>query len=106
MPSVSLRIPVDHPSFVGHFPGQPLLPGVVLLAEVLEALLGDPEIAVRLGSAPRLGAVKFLAPVGPGAGLRVVWEAAGARVRFDVLRLDTDVETPAATGHFEAGATR
>ena len=41
MPSLALHIPTDHPAFAGHFPGQPLLPGVSLLAEVLEAVLDE-----------------------------------------------------------------
>ena len=28
----------DHPSLPGHFPGRPLVPGVVLLDRVLEAI--------------------------------------------------------------------
>ncbi|WKB54179.1 hypothetical protein [Eleftheria terrae] len=101
MPSCELRIPADHPSFAGHFPGHPILPGVVLLAELMEAVLADAEAARLLGPAPRLGAVKFLAPVGPGARLRLSWEAAGARLRFDATRLDEAGEATAASGHFD-----
>ena len=54
-----IAIPADHPAFDGHFPGQPLLPGVVLLAEVMEAALAVPELAALLGAAPRIAAAKF-----------------------------------------------
>jgi 3-hydroxymyristoyl/3-hydroxydecanoyl-(acyl carrier protein) dehydratase len=102
MPSVQRLIAPDHPSFAGHFPGHPILPGVVLLAEVLEALRADPATAARLGPAPRLGAAKFLSPVGPGAALDITWSDAGARIRFDV-HLSAD-RTLAASGQFEAVA--
>ena len=54
-----------------HFPGQPLMPGVALLAEVLEAALREPTLTPCVGSEPRLPVVKFLAPVGPGATLTI-----------------------------------
>ncbi|MEO8309641.1 MAG: hypothetical protein ABI520_00575 [Caldimonas sp.] len=66
-----LAIAIDHPAFDGHFPGQPVLPGVALLAEVLEAARGEPLLAACIGTAPRLGIVKFLAPVCPGALLAI-----------------------------------
>jgi 3-hydroxymyristoyl/3-hydroxydecanoyl-(acyl carrier protein) dehydratase len=75
----------DHPAFEGHFPNQPLLPGVVLLGEVLEMLLREnPRL---LAGTPRVSVVKFLAPVRPGArlDLRCAPPAAG-RVRFEVWR--------------------
>lgn len=31
-------VPPDHPSLAGHFPGHPIVPGVVLLDAVLEAI--------------------------------------------------------------------
>lgn len=84
MPTVPLSIAADHPAFAGHFPGQPLLPGAALLAEVLEALLDEPLLAARVGTAPRLGAAKFLAPVRPGARLTIQLDDGPRSVRFEV----------------------
>ncbi len=66
-----VAISSDHPAFDGHFPGQPVLPGVALLAEVLEAARDEPMLATCIGAAPRLAIVKFLAPVRPGAALTI-----------------------------------
>lgn len=97
MPTVPLSIAADHPAFAGHFPGRPLLPGVALLAEVLEAVLDEPLLAARVGTAPRLGAAKFLAPVRPGAQLTVQLEAGPRGVRFEVR----EGERVVASGQFE-----
>ncbi|RZS51883.1 hypothetical protein [Sphaerotilus mobilis] len=104
MPTADHTVPVDHPSFAGHFPGHPILPGVVMLAQVSECLLADVQAATLLGDAPRLGAVKFLAPIGPGARLRIGWDCGATRVRFDVTLLDSAgaAERPAVSGHFDA----
>ena len=78
-----VRIAPDHPAFPGHFPGRPVVPAVVLLAEVLAAV----EQATQLGADGwTLVNAKFLAPVGPGTEVVVVHEpaAAGGR-RFEVL---------------------
>lgn len=100
---VALHIPVDHPAFAGHFPGQPLLPGVSLLAEVLEAVLADPALAARVGTAPRIANAKFLAPVRPGADLNLVLDASGRSLRFDVRDQGADNRL-AASGQFDAPA--
>jgi len=54
-------ISADHPTLPGHFPGAPLVPGVVILDEVLAALIewqADSQVTgIRM--------VKFLAPLQP-----------------------------------------
>lgn len=101
MHRVELTIANDHPAFAGHFPGDPLLPGVALLAEVLEAVLDEPALAAAVGAAPRLGAVKFLAPVRPGARLAITLEPGPRGLRFEVR----EGERLAASGQFEAVAS-
>lgn len=100
MNTIALSIPADHPAFDGHFPGQPLLPGVALLAEVLEAVLREPALAALVGTAPRIGAAKFLAPVRPGAQLALQLEASARGVRFELR----EGERVAASGQFEGPA--
>jgi 3-hydroxyacyl-[acyl-carrier-protein] dehydratase len=99
-----ITIAVDHPAFAGHFPGRPILPGVALLAEVMEAALDRPDLAARIGAAPRVNVVKFLAPVLPGAELEIGFDASGARLRFDVRAADAQA-TLVASGQFETATS-
>ena len=97
------EVPLDHPSFAGHFPGQPLLPGALLLSEVLEAMQRVPVLVARLGTRPTLAAVKFLAPVRPGSTLRIALQpepGATNGVRFEVKCGDQ----VAVSGRWTAGA--
>ena len=84
-----IHIATDHPAFAGHFPGQPILPGVSLLALVLEAwqaaLDDQPGCLPPLSpNGETLNAAKFLAPVAPGADLRIELQAVAAQMRFEV----------------------
>lgn len=83
---MDFRIDADHPSLPGHFPGRPIVPGVVLLDRVCAA------IAVAHGVEPtRWPQVKFLQPLLPGQDARIELERidrpdAAPRWRFRVLR--------------------
>lgn len=76
-----LSVPSDHPAFAGHFPGRPILPGALLLDEVLTVLAQ--QHGIDLTSFELTGA-KFTAPVGPGTELTLEHEATGEHVRFSV----------------------
>jgi len=62
--TVGFRIPADHPACDGHFPGFPVVPGAVLLDEILSRL--EPVLAIDLYGC-RLSAAKFPAPLPPGS---------------------------------------
>lgn len=76
----AVAIPVDHPALPGHFPGDPIVPGVLLLAEIF-ALLAVAHSGRR---AERLLQVKFLRPVRPEQNLIIVsQEMTGGRIGFE-----------------------
>ena len=77
----SLRIPAQHPSLPGHFPGNPVVPGVVLLDQVASAL----ERA-GAGRFARIAAVKFIAPLLPDQDAELHAHCEGTRVRFRIER--------------------
>lgn len=92
-------VPPDHPCLPGHFPGRPLVPGVVILEHVLAA------IEATHGALPalRLPQVKFMQPLLPGEVADIALEPVdGApRWRFRVRRGDTLL----ASGEIAAAAT-
>lgn len=85
---MSFAIAADHPSLPGHFPGQPIVPGVVLLAEIfarIEDAFPGTCVAVLLHA-------KFLAPVRPGEAIALSFEPPVAgRVGFAGLVAGTRV---------------
>jgi 3-hydroxyacyl-[acyl-carrier-protein] dehydratase len=93
MTAVALPIAADHPAFDGHFPGAPVLPGVVLLDEAIRAI----ELAD--GGEPRrwrVASVKFLRPVAPGEALMLEQERlAGGTIRISILGAGRAVATGA-----------
>lgn len=80
MPSVERALADPHPAAAGHFPGNPVIPGAVLLSEVLSV------VAAGLGadlSAAHVRSAKFLAPARPGDRLVIDYSrASGGAIRF------------------------
>ena len=84
-----LAIPADHPAYSGHFPGQPVLPGVVLLDAALHAL---ERAGMGAGRRWEVNSVKFHSGVRPGEALTLQHETlpTGA-VRFAIHTADRSV---------------
>ena len=79
MPVVPLPFAADHPVFEGHFPGRPIVPGVLLLDWVQSAIethLGQP---VQV-----LAEAKFHSPATPVDVLELDFEVGDSAVRFEV----------------------
>ena len=82
--SATRHLVVDHPAAVGHFPGNPIIPGAVLLHEIVAAISATD--AMPDGDSARcreIRSAKFHHPVRPGDSIVVSW-ATGTQgeVRF------------------------
>ncbi|MBL8258920.1 MAG: hypothetical protein JNM60_03790 [Candidatus Competibacteraceae bacterium] len=94
-------IAADHPSLAGHFPGDPIVPGVVLLDAVLRAFKAEhPD--QQLNGMP---VVKFLTPLRPEQPCTIHFlNSTGGKLRFECLRDDGQI---VVQGHLRlAGADR
>jgi 3-hydroxymyristoyl/3-hydroxydecanoyl-(acyl carrier protein) dehydratase len=80
--TTDIVIAADHPAFAGHFPGDPIVPGVLLLDETLHAIGRITGISVERCT---LSAVKFRHVVRPGEPLTLRFDAAGSHgLRFEL----------------------
>lgn len=78
----ALRVDPSHPALTGHFRGNPIVPGVVLLERVAAALR-----AWRGERIEKLDA-KFVQPLLPGEDAMIELRADAGRIRFAVRRVD------------------
>ena len=95
MPLVSLPFPANHPVFAGHFPGRPIVAGVLLLDWA--------QMAIESGLGITLHALtdaKFRSPVGPQDALELDYEVSAVHadhVRFEIRCADRRI----ANGRFQ-----
>ena len=81
--SATLCVSAQHPALAGHFPGNPIVPGVVVLDTVIsaaEAWLGANFHVTGLSYA------KFLAALNPDEAARIELVLRGELVEFAVFR--------------------
>lgn len=81
-------VPADHPAFPGHFPGHPIVPGVVLLDR---AVLLAAELTGQATETLRIGNAKFLSPAGPGEALRFAFTPSAGGLQFTIRAPDRDI---------------
>lgn len=98
--SAEIHFAPDHPTAAGHFPGNPIIPGALLLDEIVCAITeyADGARATAIRSA------KFFRPVRPGESVRLSWRSlTNGAIAFE-CHVSGD-ETLAATGTIEIGPT-
>lgn len=88
-------VPADHPAFAGHFPGNPIVPGVVLLDR---AILFAEEMLDQTGRNWQVGNAKFFSPVRPEEALTfsLMTKPSGA-IAFIVRAAERDVASGSLT---------
>lgn len=84
----TIRIHPEHPALPGHFPGHPIVPGAVLLDEVLHALESTPMRAAIANAAWHVSVLKFhqSAHAGDRLQLDCTPEADSGRTQFRLTR--------------------
>lgn len=74
--SVEHRFDADHPTAAGHFPGNPIIPGALLLDHALGAIGAGMPLEIQVA--------KFLRPVRPGDSVAIRWQRQdGGAVKFE-----------------------
>jgi len=77
---------MDHPSLAGHFPGNPIVPGTLILQRVIEALCQrHPGCETR-----EIVSAKFLRPLKPGEAFSIHFRERAGETGFE-CRVGEDV---------------
>jgi 3-hydroxymyristoyl/3-hydroxydecanoyl-(acyl carrier protein) dehydratase len=100
----AIAVPSDHPSFAGHFPKFPVLPGAVLLDAALQVIQRDRGIDLTQW---RIASIKFLDVVRPGDALCLEHEARrSGLIRFTVRVAERTVASGSLSSMAQAGAAQ
>jgi 3-hydroxymyristoyl/3-hydroxydecanoyl-(acyl carrier protein) dehydratase len=77
-------VPTDSPWFVGHFPGEPILPGIALIHMAEQAIIQYTDARNEQAQLYVLRRVRFTQPVKPGEtlSLNISGEEAGEDTLF------------------------
>lgn len=81
--TTNVRIAANHPALPGHFPGRPIVPGVVLL----DCVLSEAERWLQRSLCPAsLPNAKFTAPLLPEQDAELQLKLEGNELRFNLSR--------------------
>lgn len=94
--TASFTVPPNHPALPGHFPGNPVVPGVLVLDHVIRLLAAS---GVPLSRLRKLKQAKFIEPLRPDQAATVTAEVGDTSLSFSVTRGDRTI----AKGSFEVG---
>ena len=91
------NVTINESFFVGHFPGAPVMPGVLIIEALAQAgavlLLSDiPDRASKLVYFTGIDAARFRRPVVPGDQIRLTMEVLKLRARTCKMRGTAEVE--------------
>ena len=97
MPDLKLSFPADHPCGAGHFPGNPIIPGALLL----DAVLADIGASLVIdGAAWHVKAAKFPQPARPGDVVHINYaQASNGEIRFECAVSGNTVLSGIASNH-------
>lgn len=81
MTTASISFPVDHPCAAGHFPGNPIIPGALLLDEVLAVIGAQTGCGHGIW---QVKSAKFPQSVRPGDTVHIDYtRTASGEIRFE-----------------------
>ena len=84
----SFSVPTGHLVFEGHFPQQPIVPGVLLVSLLLDALAERFGAPLVIDGIPQ---IKFITPVGPDVVLDAALVVRADAILFDLAHQGTSV---------------
>ncbi len=87
---LNLIVADEHPVFAGHFPGDPVVPGALLLQWIVDAIQEQP-FGIRI---VEVKSMKFLNPVRPGQKLRIVVRQKASQLLIECVEAGSSDEPP------------
>lgn len=84
MTELAVHFAVNHPCGAGHFPGNPIIPGALLLEEVLACIAADLASGNESCRTWNIKSAKFTRSVRPGDTVHINYtQAANGEIRFE-----------------------